>query len=153
MQRAVSFFRFQRIVSCIGVLIFPLLLHLPAAATQPDWDTIEQEAAQLLSRYIQIDTTNPPGNETAAAQFWQDLLAKEGLAAQVYESQPGRGIVYARLKGSGEKKPLILLHHMDVVPAQADNWDVDPFSGTIKDGQVYGRGAIDCKGTAASGKG
>ena len=152
MQRAVSFFRFQprfpRIVGYIGALIFLLPLHLPAVATQPDWDAIEQEAAQLLSRYIQIDTTNPPGNEIAAAHFWQDLLAQEGLQAQIYESQPGRGIVYTRLKGSGEKRPLILLHHMDVVPAQADNWEVDPFSGTIKDGQVYGRGAIDCKGTA-----
>ncbi len=154
MQESVPFFRFQRnkrivrIAGCIGVLTFLLLVHLPAVAAQPDWDAIEQEAAQLLSRYIQVDTINPPGNETAAAHFWKEYLAKEGLEAQIYESQPGRGIVYARLTGNGEKKPIILLHHMDVVPAQADNWDFPPFAGTIQDGQVHGRGAIDCKGTA-----
>lgn len=117
-------------------------------ADEPDWSALEQEAGALLSQYIQIDTTNPPGNEIAAANFWKDTLSKEGLEAQIFESQPGRGIVYARLKGSGEKKALILLHHMDVVPAVAANWDVNPFAGTIKDGHVHGRGAIDCKGVA-----
>ena len=148
MRTAASFLHHHRPAKCIGLLVFLLLLYPPTAAGQPDWAAVEREAAQLLSRYIQIDTTNPPGNEIAAARFWKDQLAKEGLEAQVYESQPGRGIVSARLTGSGEKKPLILLHHMDVVPAQAENWDLEPFSGMIKDGHVHGRGALDCKGTA-----
>ena len=117
-------------------------------ADEPDWHTLEQEAGTLLSQYIQVNTTNPPGNEIAAANFWKEHLSQEGLEAQVFESQPGRGIVYARLEGSGEKKALILLHHMDVVPAVATHWDVDPFAGTIKEGYVHGRGAIDCKGVA-----
>jgi len=125
-----------------------MLLSPASVAGQPDWAAVEQEAGQLLSRYIQIDTTNPPGNEVAAARFWQEQLAQEGIEAQVYESRPGRGIVSARLSGSGEKKPLILLHHMDVVPAEAEHWDLEPFSGLIKDGHVHGRGALDCKGTA-----
>lgn len=120
----------------------------PVGAAEPDWQAVEQEAANLLSQYVRIDTTNPPGKEIAAATFWQQALAREGIAAQVWESRPGRGVVYARLKGSGEQKALILLHHLDVVPAQRAEWDVDPFAGVIKDGYVYGRGAIDCKGVA-----
>ncbi len=133
-------------------LLFSVLLIQTAQsrAVEIDWSAVEQEAGSLLSRYIQIDTTNPPGNEIAAALFWKDALAKDGLDAQVFESQPGRGIVYARLKGTGEKKALILLHHLDVVPALKTDWEVDPFAGTIKDGYVYGRGAIDCKGVAVT---
>lgn len=148
MYTAALFLGCQWPVRWTGLLVFVLLLHPPTATAQPDWAAVEQEAVQLLRSYIQIDTTNPPGNEIAAARFWKDQLAKEGLEAQVYESQPGRGIVSARLTGSGEKKPLILLHHMDVVPAQAEDWDVEPFSGVIRDGHIYGRGALDCKGTA-----
>ena len=130
-----------------AALLLPLLLSLPAAA-QTDWEAVEREAVGLLERYIAIDTTNPPGNEAAAARFWQDVLAAEGIAAQVFEPQPGRGVVYARLKGSGRKKPLILLHHMDVVSARAENWRTEPFTATLRDGHLHGRGAIDCKGVA-----
>lgn len=119
-----------------------------AWAAAPDWTAAEKEAGELLSQYIRIDTTNPPGNEIAAARFWQDLFVREGIDARVFESQPGRGVVYARLKGTGEKKALILLHHLDVVPAIKADWEVDPFAGIIKDGYVYGRGAVDCKGIA-----
>ena len=136
---------------CHHLLITTLLCCLvvtPGWTAEPDWKAVEKEAAALLSRSVQINTTNPPGNEIAAAEFWQQVLAQEGLDAQVFESQAGRGIVYARLKGSGEKKALILLHHLDVVPAVKADWEVDPFSGAMKDGYVYGRGAIDCKGVA-----
>jgi len=134
------------------VIFLFLLLIAPISAwtSEPDWKTVEKEAGDLLSRSIQIDTTNPPGNEIAAATFWQQRLAQEGLEAQVFESQPGRGVVYSRLKGSSEKKALIFLHHLDVVPAAKTDWEIDPFVGTIKDGYVYGRGAIDCKGVAVA---
>jgi len=136
-------------------LIFVLLLfcffpRTSAWPAEPDWTTVEKEAGELLSHYLQIDTTNPPGNELTAANFWKQQLTQEGLEAQVFESQAGRGVVYARLKGTGEKKALILLHHLDVVPAVKADWEVDPFAGAIKDGYVYGRGAIDCKGVAAA---
>ncbi len=134
------------------LLLFPLLFILTTQswAIEVDWAAVEQEAGDLLSRYIRVDTTNPPGNEIAAALFWKEVLAKDGLDAQVFESQPGRGVVYARLKGSGEKKALILLHHLDVVPAVKTDWEIEPFGGIIKDGYVYGRGAIDCKGVAVA---
>ena len=141
----------------VGRLFFPFaffffvfILTIQSESAEVDWAAVEQEVGDLLSRYIRIDTTNPPGNETAAALFWKEVLAKDGLEAQVLESQPGRGVVYARLKGSGEKKALILLHHLDVVPAVKADWEVDPFAGIVKDGYVHGRGAIDCKGVAVT---
>jgi acetylornithine deacetylase/succinyl-diaminopimelate desuccinylase-like protein len=133
----------------LAASLFSCLVFTSAWSAEPDWAAVEKEAGDLLSHYIQIDTTNPPGNELAAANFWKQQLAQEGLEAQVFESQTGRGVVYARLKGTGEKKALILLQHLDVVPAVKTDWEVDPFAGTVKDGYVYGRGAIDCKGVAA----
>ncbi len=136
---------------CASLFFFVVFVGIgPLWSAETDWQKIEHEAGDLLSRYLQVDTTNPPGNEIAAARFWQEVLAKEGIESQVFESQPGRGVIYARLKGSGEKKALILLHHLDVVPAAKADWEVDPFAGVIKDGYVYGRGAIDCKGIAVA---
>ena len=111
-----------------------------------NWDNIGREAADLLGRYIRIDTTNPPGNEATAAQFVAEILSGEAIDSQTYESEPGRVNVVTRLKGSGEAPPLLLLHHMDVVPANPDSWSVPPFDGVVKDGYVWGRGAIDDKG-------
>ena len=111
-------------------------------------DTLEQEAVSLLSRYIQIDTTNPPGNETKAAQFFKETFDREGIEARIIESAPGRGNIYARLRGSGAKKAVILLNHMDVVPADGNLWKEAPFSGSLKDGYIWGRGALDMKGPA-----
>ncbi len=139
----------KRLRMCIFVLLWIVVPALTWAG-ETDWSVVEKEAGDLLSQSVQINTTNPPGNEIAVAHFWQQVLSHEGIEAQVFESQPGRGVVYARLKGSGEKKALILLHHLDVVPAVKADWSVDPFAGTIKDGYVYGRGAIDCKGVAVA---
>ncbi len=128
----------------IGAL---LILTAPSVkAGGIDMEAAEQEAAQLLSEYIRIDTSNPPGNETAAAHFLAKRFQAEHIEAQVFESQPGRGSVLARLKGSGAARPIILLNHLDVVPATASEWEVPPFAGIVRDGYVYGRGALDCKG-------
>jgi acetylornithine deacetylase/succinyl-diaminopimelate desuccinylase-like protein len=111
-----------------------------------DFARVEQQAAEFLSTYIQIDTTNPPGNETAAARFLAQKFHDAGIAADVFEAAPGRGSVLARLRGDGGARPIILLNHLDVVPANASEWTAPPFAGTIRDGFVYGRGALDCKG-------
>jgi acetylornithine deacetylase/succinyl-diaminopimelate desuccinylase-like protein len=134
------------IVAATAMVAFGLMVS-PARAASPDWNAVGGEAANLLSRYIQVDTTNPPGNEDKAAQFLKDVLDREGIPAQLYVFTPGRGNVYARLKGDGSRKPMILLNHMDVVPADKRFWSTDPFSGEIKDGYVWGRGALDMKGT------
>src|SRR5579885_1810095 len=121
-------------------------------APQPkpiDYDKITQEATDLLSKYIQINTTNPPGNELDAAKFLKDKFLADGIPATTWEPLPGRGIVAARLHGIGKhRKALLLLSHMDVVPADPKDWKVPPFSGEVKDGVIWGRGAIDDKGPA-----
>jgi acetylornithine deacetylase/succinyl-diaminopimelate desuccinylase-like protein len=118
------------------------------ATGQPaiDWNEITQEATDLLSRYVRIDTTNPPGNEEAAALFLADILRREGVEPQLYQAAPNRANLSARLPGDGTKRPLVLLNHTDVVPAEPSFWEEPPFSGTIRDGFVWGRGTLDDKG-------
>jgi acetylornithine deacetylase/succinyl-diaminopimelate desuccinylase-like protein len=107
------------------------------------------EVTDLLRDLIRIDTTNPPGNEVKAAEYVAQSLEKEGFNCEVYESRPGRGNVVTRLKGSGEKPSLLLLSHLDVVAANSQEWSVDPFGGVVKDGFVWGRGALDMKSLTA----
>lgn len=121
---------------------------MPTGQPAIDWDAITQEATDLLSRYIAVDTSNPPGNEEAAALFLADVLRREGLEASLYEAAPGRANLSARLPGDGSKKPLILLNHTDVVPAEPSFWQEPPFAGTVRDGVIWGRGALDMKGMA-----
>lgn len=110
---------------------------------------VEQEITYFLSDLIRINTTNPPGNETQAANYIAQYLANEGFNTEIIESAPGRGNVLTRLKGTGEKPSILLLSHLDVVAANPNEWTVDPFGGIIKDGYVYGRGAIDMKSMTA----
>ncbi|MDI6874084.1 M20/M25/M40 family metallo-hydrolase [Candidatus Solincola sp.] len=107
---------------------------------------LADEAVEVLSAYLRVDTTNPPGNEAAGASFLAGVLRDYGLEYQVYETAPGRSSLLARLPGSGEGKPLVFLNHIDVVPADPEGWQVAPFSGEISDGFVWGRGALDMKG-------
>jgi acetylornithine deacetylase/succinyl-diaminopimelate desuccinylase-like protein len=120
------------------------LLALPGFS-----QSIEDEALAWLQDYIRVDTINPPGNETRAVGFIGNILEKEGIAYQSAESAPGRGNLWARIEG-GDEPALILLQHTDVVPADPAYWSTDPLSGEIKDGYVWGRGALDMKGTGIS---
>jgi len=106
------------------------------------------EALAHLRAYLAIDTTNPPGNERRGADFFKAIFDREGIACEVLDQGHGRANVLARLPGTGGKRPLVLLNHLDVVPADASCWSVPPFSGELKDGYVWGRGATDMKGTA-----
>jgi acetylornithine deacetylase/succinyl-diaminopimelate desuccinylase-like protein len=134
----------RRLTRIVAPLVTVLSLTAPAAG-EPNWDALTTEAAEILSRYVQIDTTNPPGNELPAARFLEQVLARDGVRATVYESAPNRANLVARLPGKGQGQPVVLLHHMDVVPAEPADWSFPPFSGEIRDGFVYGRGAIDDK--------
>jgi acetylornithine deacetylase/succinyl-diaminopimelate desuccinylase-like protein len=126
----------------------------PAPAAQVpagglDLPKLQSEAVLWLQSLIRINTTNPPGNELAAAKFVADILQKDGIAAEVFEITPGRGIVVARLQSSAVPNParaLLLMGHLDVVGVDKSKWTVDPFAGTMKDGYLYGRGALDDKG-------
>lgn len=112
-------------------------------------NNVESEITSFLSELIRINTTNPPGNETNAARYIQQYLARDGFQSEIIESGPGRGSIITRLKGTGEKPNLLLLGHLDVVAANAKEWSVPPFDGLVKDGYVYGRGAYDMKGMVA----
>lgn len=122
----------------------PPLAECPRASAL-DAAQLTQEASCLLAEYVRIDTTNPPGNELASAQFLQRVLARDGIEGQIVESAPGRACLIARLKGQSPKA-LALLHHMDVVPATPAEWTVPPLAATVKDGFLYGRGSLDNKG-------
>ena len=122
-----------------------------SAQTKPiDWDALGSESQTILADYLRINTTNPPGNEFLAARFLKTILDREGIEAQILDTVelgPNRANLYARLRGNGTKRAIALVHHMDVVPATPSSWSIDPFSGAIKDGYIWGRGAIDMKGS------
>lgn len=112
-----------------------------------DWTALGDETVDLLRRYLTIDTTNPPGNEADGARFLAEVLNADGIASETVESAPGRANLVARLRGDGALGGVVLHHHIDVVYADRRYWSVDPFGGVIKDGFVYGRGALDMKST------
>src|SRR3989440_1391667 len=134
--------------SSAPVMETPARVAIIAAPGDADWKALGDEATGLLSQYIRINTTNPPGNEIAAARWLADMLRRDGIESRIFEPAPGKANLYARLVGDGSARPVILLNHMDVVLASPEYWSVDPFSGVIKDGYVWGRGALDMKGEA-----
>ena len=108
--------------------------------------TVITPEVELLQQYIRFDTSNPPGNELPAARWLRDRLEDAGVEAEIIEAAPGRASVYARIEGTGDEGGLLLLHHIDVVPADPAGWTLPPFSGDIRLDELYGRGAIDMKG-------
>jgi acetylornithine deacetylase/succinyl-diaminopimelate desuccinylase-like protein len=111
---------------------------------------LRDEVTELLSRLIRVDTTNPPGNETAAAELLRDYLEANGVACELHARVPERANLVARLRGRGDGPTLLLLSHTDVVLADPAEWTVPPFSGAVRDGEVWGRGALDMKGQVAA---
>ena len=114
---------------------------------------LAREANVWLAQLIRIDTTNPPGNEQAAAKYVAEILEKEGITPEILEVMPGRSAVVARLRSSAISDPsraLLLVAHLDVVGADRSRWSVDPFGAVIKDGYIYGRGALDDKSMLAA---
>ena len=111
-----------------------------------DWDAVTEEVTNLLSQYLRIDTSNPPGNESAAVDFFASILRAEGIEFERYMPVAGRESFRATLPGEGPAGRLILMNHTDTVPVEREFWQVDPFGGLIQDGYVWGRGALDMKG-------
>jgi acetylornithine deacetylase/succinyl-diaminopimelate desuccinylase-like protein len=116
----------------------------------PDWSAIESETVSRLQAIIQFDTTNPPGNELPLARYLEGALRSEGVETKLLEVGDNRAQLIGRIRGSGAKRPLILLAHMDVVGVEREKWTHDPFGGEVEDGYLYGRGAIDDKGMLAA---
>jgi acetylornithine deacetylase/succinyl-diaminopimelate desuccinylase-like protein len=141
----------------LAVAVVILSVHVASAQAPADWKALESEAVTTLQAYIRIDTSNPPGHVTKAADFLAAILDREGIPVRRYESAPGKSIVLARLsagRGAGRNfssagpapKPILLLHHMDVVPTDPARWTHAPFGGEMADGAIWGRGAMDMKG-------
>lgn len=135
------------VLSVLATLLVCAVLPLPSAgAAAPDPLT-------TLQQYLRIDTSNPPGNEAAAAKFFKDLLERHGIQATIHPMTPGRSNVVARLAATATggraagRRALLLFNHMDVVQADASRWSVPPFSAEIRDGYLYGRGTLDMKTT------
>lgn len=125
---------------------------MAADAPRIDWEAVTEEATTLLSEFIRIDTSNPPGREAAACEWLATVFRREGLdeiafydASDSSEHGEGRMNMTVRMRGDGSKRPLILLNHTDVVPVERQYWNFEPFSGAVVDGVIYGRGALDMK--------
>jgi acetylornithine deacetylase/succinyl-diaminopimelate desuccinylase-like protein len=112
--------------------------------------SLREEAAGLLQELIRLDTVNPPGNETAAAAHLRAYLEANGVACELYAKVPERANLVARIPGSRGGPRLLLLSHTDTVLADPREWQLDPWSGALRDGQVWGRGALDMKGQVAA---
>ncbi len=111
-----------------------------------EWPALHNEAIETLVSYLQVDTSNPPGRERRATDFLGEILDAEGISYELFDAGNERVSLRAVIRGDGSKKPFMLLNHTDVVPVQREYWDEEPFSGLIKDGHIWGRGALDMKG-------
>lgn len=134
-------------------LLFSFLCAASVNAQQTyliDWDAVGAESIDHLVELIQIDSSNPPGNETDVANYLQAVLAAEGIQSELYALEESRANLVSRIKGNGSKRPILLMGHTDVVGVQADKWYADPFSGMRQDGFVYGRGTLDDKDNVAA---
>jgi len=133
------------------VVALVLAVTSTLSAQPADWKAVEAEALKTLQGYVRINTSNPPGDVTKAADYLAQILEREGIEVKRYQSEPGRSIILARLKGNGTGGKAILLEsHMDVVPTDPARWKQDPFGAEIADGKMWGRGTIDMKGIGTS---
>lgn len=133
-----------------------LILLLPVVVNGQDrylvdWETVGEESINHLIDLVQINTSNPPGNETEAANYVKAALAAEGIESEMFALDPARANLVARVKGNGSKRPILIMGHTDVVGVQAEKWTEDPFGGLRRDGWIYGRGTLDDKDNVTAG--
>jgi acetylornithine deacetylase/succinyl-diaminopimelate desuccinylase-like protein len=133
----------QRLHAWLAAL--SLLATMTAFPARPDFDAAHRDTVTNLQRFVQIDTTNPPGNETKAALFLKSFLDRAGISSEIVALEPKRGNLIARIKGNGKKRPILLMGHTDVVGVEREKWTVEPFTGLIDGDYMYGRGVIDDK--------
>jgi acetylornithine deacetylase/succinyl-diaminopimelate desuccinylase-like protein len=129
-------------------LAFLFLAAASMFAAEPDWGRLEKSALDFLQQYIRIESVNPPADTRSAANLVKSLLESQGIAVQLLPSGPaGQTNLLARLAGRDRAaKPLLLLNHLDVVPVDRKAWEFDPFAALIRNGDIWGRGAMDMKG-------
>jgi acetylornithine deacetylase/succinyl-diaminopimelate desuccinylase-like protein len=125
--------------------ITALVVVVRAQTPTVDWKSQEAEILRHFRALVQADTSNPPGNERRVVDYLKPVLDAEGIASKTFALDPNRPNLVARIKGTGSKRPVLMLAHTDVVPVQRDKWPVDPFGAVVKDGYVWGRGTTDDK--------
>jgi acetylornithine deacetylase/succinyl-diaminopimelate desuccinylase-like protein len=130
------------IVAGIAAVSMPTLAQTSAA---PEWAALQRETLQHFQALVRFDTQDPPGREQEAADYLQQVLTKEGIPFDVFTLDKGRPNVVARLKGSGRKRPLLVMGHTDTVNIDPAKWTHPPFGAVVADGYVYGRGTVDDK--------
>jgi len=136
----------QRMIRPMAYIVALLFSNLVTAQNpEPDWDSVEEETLSHFRALLQFDTSDPPGRELPAAEYLREVLEAEGIAVEMLALDPERPNVVARLEGSGEEPPLLIMAHTDVVNVDPEKWTFPPFSATVDGGYVYGRGAVDDK--------
>jgi acetylornithine deacetylase/succinyl-diaminopimelate desuccinylase-like protein len=143
----------RRTLLCIALIATFVLavVHPFRAAQAPDWKAIEDETLRHFQALIKFDTSDPPGQEKTAADYLKHALEAEGIPTEVVALEPHRPNVIARLKGSGAKRPLLIMGHTDVVNVDPKKWTHPPFGAVRDGGYVYGRGTVDDKDNVAAG--
>ncbi len=132
----------QPLLSLLLLLVSTLAMSQPK---QPDWTKIEEETMKHFQAILRINSSDPPGIEKPVVDYLKSVLDKEGIETKVFALNPNRPNLVARLRGSGKKKPVLIMGHTDVVNVDSTKWKHSPFSATREGGYVYGRGAVDDK--------
>ena len=137
-------------IACL--LLLSCLAATPALAQGPaiDWPVQQSEFLRHYRALLQIDSSNPPGNETLVVDYLRSVLEAEGIETQVFALEPARANLVARVRGNGSRRPVLIMAHTDVVGVQRDKWPVDPFGAVVQDGYIWGRGAVDDKDNLAT---
>jgi acetylornithine deacetylase/succinyl-diaminopimelate desuccinylase-like protein len=135
-----------------GKLLFALLGCAAAVTGQTiDWKALRPEMLTHFRELLKINTSSPPGNETKAVEYICRVFQAEGIPCSVLAMEKDRANALARIKGNGRKRPILYMAHTDVVGVQREKWPVDPFGAVLKDGYIWGRGAVDDKPHVAAG--
>src|SRR4051794_29105355 len=146
--------RFRASVCAVALSALALASHSKLSAQTPagpDWTRMEGETLQHFQALLRLDTSNPPGNEYLVTDYVKSVLEKEGIAVEVFASDPKRPNLIARLKGSGRRQPVLYMGHSDVVTVDPKKWTFPPFSATRDGGYIYGRGSLDDKPHVVAG--
>src|ERR1700674_3291130 len=135
-----------------ALAVLSVVLASAAMAQVPtvDWKAQQAETLRHYRALVQIDTSNPPGNETVAVNYLKGVFDAEGIPVKTFALQPARANLVARIKGNGSKRPVLIMAHTDVVGVQREKLSVDPFGALVKDGYIWGRGTHDDKDKLAA---
>ena len=139
-----------RIACSLSVILLLFPGTAPAQGPAIDWGAQKAEILRHYRALIQIDSSNPPGNETRVVDYVKRVFEAEGIPVKTFALEPSRANLVARIKGNGSKRPILLMAHTDVVGVQREKWPVDPFGAVLKDGYVWGRGSSDDKDSLAA---